>query len=294
MNLQCAAKHNAESTELLGEIRDLTVGQKFIVKCGGNFSSLKTENIKLLATEVEGKKEEVPALSLLQVLNTKDGDVELLVTSYRVGTHSLEGFSLTDDAQVLAMSGVVWEVKTVIQEQQQQKPEPYPSYPFWEMSYPIWFYGVCILILFALIGIPFFIFKRLQRRKRAYDKVKEYDTVLIPLDSFYKELRRIENLWLVEKINEKEFVVELNKQLRLFLTREFKVPAFEWPILEVLKEIKKKHYRFYKLFSANILKFFNEIESSKISKKDISFFTEEVQKLVEDIDVELKRKRGKK
>ncbi len=292
MSLQCAAKVSLEATNLLGEIRDLTVGQKFILKCGGSFNALKQDAIKLLAPVSEGGSVDVPALSLIQVLSLNEGDVELLVTSYRVGTHSLDGFSLTDDSQVLKMTGIEWEVKSVIQEQ--QKPEPYPSYPFWEMSYPLWFYGVFVFVLCALIAIPTYIFKRLKRRKIAFDKVKEYDTVLIPLDAFYKELRRIEKLWLSEKTTEKEFVSELAKQFRLFLTREFKVPAFEWPISEVLKEIKKSHYRFYKIFSARILKFFKETEASSISKKDILYFTEEAQKLVEDIDNEIQKKRGKK
>lgn len=292
--LTCAARKSIDSTELLGQLPNLTVGEKFILKCSGQFPSLKTDSLKILDPQVSDKNP-VPILSLLQVLESQDGGVELLVTGYRVGQYDLEGLSLTDDSQVLALSGVNWEVLSVIQQEDPQKPtEPYPTYPFWSMSYPLWFYIILAILVAFCLGAPFLIYKKIKARRKAFEDMKQYLNVLVPLDNFYKEIRKIEKQLEIKSISVATAILEIKNQLNLYITRELQLPAFAWPLQKTLKELKSQNLRLHKVLSPKLLQLYKEFEKSNPSEKDIAFFMTESQKLVEFIDLESNKKKRKK
>lgn len=292
MTLNCAARNNLESPDLLAELKGLTVGQKFILRCGGDFADFKAESAKFLNSQpvtTESKEavdaNEVPALSILQVIEKQDSQIELLVTSYRTGPHNLEEITLTDDSQLFTLTGLQWEVQTVVKQEDPQKPpEPFPAYPPWSLSYPLWMYGLILAGILILTLLPWFFVKRFKERKKAYDKIKDYQSVLMPLDAFYKEIRKAEKNFEFELAPENEILDAIRKEFKLFLTRALQVPAMEWESSLVLREIKKKHFRIHRDYANSISKLFKELDRPNIQRKDFPYFFEHTQKIVDSVD----------
>jgi hypothetical protein len=92
--------------------------------------------------------------------------------------------------------------------------------------------AVVVLIAAVIYGR----LRKQRARKALLERLAAKGTALSPYAEFHKTLRQ-----LTRKHPDKpeEYVEQLDASFRYFLTREFIIPADEWPTAVVLKDLKK-------------------------------------------------------
>lgn len=127
----------------------LSVGDRFLLECEGDDMLLSSQSLQLLLPYGLDHQ-----LKLLSVESSRTGKVQLNVTSYVPGDHTLEGIILSDGVYEVAASPVVFSVASVLDTSIQARSGPFPSYSPVELSYPVFFWIVLVSIVFAfsLVG----------------------------------------------------------------------------------------------------------------------------------------------
>ena len=99
--------------------------------------------------------------------------------------------------------------------------------------------------------------KRFKERKKAYDKIKDYQSVLMPLDAFYKEIRKAEKNFEFELAPENEILDAIRKEFKLFRRAEYDEVKFitvHDNDFALGYEVKHEDENFVVLFNAHPLK----------------------------------------
>lgn len=276
----------------LSKNADITVGEKLELSCTGATDGINKETLQIKDAQLS---EETPVLSLIEVQSFDPSHLEFVVTSYRTGEHKSDQIVFFDGQNKVSVTGFDWKINSVIKQDPTNPPQPFGAYPMWKMSYPLWFWIGLVLLLVFITGVPYLQFKKIKNRKKAYDDLKNLETALGPLDAFFKSVRRMEKALEVDHVSARGFADQLDKDLRIFLSRRMQFPAHIWPEKQILKEIKKKYPKLYRDHGDDIKKYFSEFNKTKndIQKKDCIYLMERTQKLTEIIDVTL-QKRGAK
>ena len=281
--LNCSLSKNA----------DITVGEKLTLSCNGQMDGINQE---LLVIKDSALSNEIPSLSLLEIKKIEGGALEFVVTTYRVGDHRAEDVVMYDGSSKVALKGFDWKVNSVLKQDPANPPQPVGGFPMWQMSYPIWFWVLLVVILLAAIGLPYLQFKKIERRKKAFDDLKNLETALNPLDAFFKSLRRMERALEVDHVSPQGFSDQLDNDFRIYLSRSMNFPAHLWSIPEIISEIKKRYPKVYRDYGDDLKKYFSEFAKTKnnIQKKDCLYLMERAQKLTETLETALmQKKRGR-
>lgn len=273
---------------------DITVGEKLLLSCQGSTEGLVQDALVIKDAQLT---EEVPALTILQVQSYMPEKAEFVVTTYRTGDHKSDEVVMYDGKNKVVLSGFEWSTRSVLKQDPTNPPQAIGSFPMWELSYPIWFWILLLAIIASVVGIPYLQFKRIKNRKKAFDDLKNLDAALSPLDTFFKSVRRMEKALEVEHVSPRGFADQIDKDLRIFLSRSLKIPAHIWGIGQILSEIKKRYPKIYRDHGDDIKKYFSEFAKTKsdIKKSDGIYLMERAQNLTEIIDEALsQKKRGRK
>lgn len=277
----------------LSKNADITVGEKLTLSCEGSTEGVVQESLVIKDAQLTN---EIPPLSLLEVQKFGSASSEFVVTSYRVGEHAADQIVFYDGKTKVTVKGFDWKLRSVLKQDPTNPPQPVGAFPMWEMSYPIWFWIWLVGLLIAVIGLPYLQFKKIESRKKAFDDLKNLETALNPLDTFFKSMRRMEKALEIDHVSPRGFADQVDKDLRIFMSRSMQLPAHLWSVREILKEIKKKYPKLYRDHGDDIKKYFSEFSKTKddIQKKDSLYFMERTQKLAEVIDEALvQKKRGR-
>lgn len=271
----------------------ITVGEKLTLDCEGTTQGLNQETLTIKDAQLSN---EIPVLSLLSIEKFEEQKSQYTVTTYRVGDHVSDSVVFYDGKNKVTLKGFEWKVESVLKQDPLNPPQPVGAYPMWSMSYPIWFWIAVAILLAAIIGIPYAQFKKIENRKKAFDDLKNLETALNPLDSFFKSMRRMEKALDVDHVSPNGFADQLDKDFRVYLSRSLYFPAHLWTISQIFKEIRKKYPKLYRDHKDDLSKYFAEFTRTKanIQKKDCLYLLGRAQKLAEDIDTALaKKKRGR-
>lgn len=267
----------------------ITVGQKFSVFCNGPLEEIDSGKLEFKRSDA---KEEVPTLTLLNFISNGPSGHELVVTSYKVGEHKSEDVYLSDGQNSIQVQGVNWKVTSVLSQNPLSPPEPFPAFPAWQMSYPIWFWFFVVLFFMFVFGLPIYIYKKVEARKRAYDSLKDLETVFEPIDQLFRDIRKIE-----KKLTEEimlDSAKELEKEFRLYLARSLQIPFQVLEDKKSFKDLKRKHFRIYRDFGVKLKKYFFELTSidhQKLTLQDFLLLINTAQKLSEGIESYLNPRR---
>lgn len=274
----------------LSKQSEITVGEKLDLACSGPMGSLQAESLQIKDAQLS---DEIPVLSLLEVKSSTSEKLELVVTAYRTGEHSLSEVVFYDGNSKIELEGAQWTVNSVLSKDPTQPPQPIPKFEMANLSYPLWFWGALLVILILLIVVPYRNYKRLQKDKKSFDDLKNLDAAQSPIDSFYRNLRKLEKSLNVGSISAKDFVIQLNQEFRIYLSRTMQFPAHIFEIPRIIKYIKSRYPKVYRDHGDNIKKYFSEFSKIKsIEQKDCQFFITRVQKLIETLDKAQSKKRG--
>lgn len=261
---------------------NMTVGQALPVICRGDNSAVHVDNLEFRDIRM---KEETPSLSLLKLEERNQDQAQLFVTSYRVGSHKSEEVFLWDGVNKIGIQGLDWTVKSVLKEDQQEPQQPYPAFPMISLKYPIWFWGLLGLIIIVLVVSPLLQVLKVRKRKRQFEELKKLETALNPLDSFYKEMRKLDRHLEMKTLGTEKVTKRLQEEFYAFLSRKLQLPIFLWKEKQILKEIKARHPKIFRDCGLDIKKILRELEKAS-QNQDLKVYThlqKDSQKVAEEI-----------
>jgi hypothetical protein len=275
----------------LSKTSEITVGELLNLACDGSTEGIQKDSLQIKDAQLS---DEVPALSLLQIKTFEPTKTLFLVTSYRTGEHKSSDVVFYDGKTTVSLTGFDWKLNSVLKQDPANPPQPFGSFPMVSIAYPIWFWILLVAVLASAIGLPYLQYKRIRNRKKAFDDLKNLETALNPLDAFFKSARRMEKALEIDHVSPRGFVDQIDKDLRIYLSRTLQIPAHLWSIREILRELKRKHKKLYRDHGVEIKKYFSEFTKLKgeVQKKDGLYLMGHAQKLTEAIDRAISKKRG--
>jgi hypothetical protein len=197
----------------------------------------------------DGKTKPDPAytfsLKVLQVMKAEPQELHLQVTSYRAGEFQPKYVRFMQGEQGIETADAKWKVQSVLQPGQQ--PKPVPSFGPYGLSLPLW---VSITAVALLIAIVWFVTRRIRRytqRRRMLEELKTHSTALAPINQFYRDARQIRKF--IEGARDEQQLKPqlwaLNRDFKLYVLRQFQIPALDWSDREILNDLKKHNRAVY-------------------------------------------------
>lgn len=235
----------------------LTVGSKFTLNCHGDLAVPWAKGQPV--TPVFPQKEQAYSLAILETSRLEENDVTFVVTGYKAGKHEPEYIRFVQGDKGFEFVKPKWQIQSVLK--QGEQPQPYPPFGPWALSLPIW---IMVAALIALLLILYFAIRTIRRRgqrRRMLDELKLHRTALSPLHQFYRDSRllrrKIHNAKTVEDL--KKISEELDREFRLYVLRQFQIPALDWSDGEILRDLKKRHRRVYRQSSESLKRTLREL-----------------------------------
>lgn len=210
----------------------LTVGELFKVECPTQSFTLNPSKLKFVTKRPYE----------LQILKTElqpDGRLQFMVTSYQVGEFKSESLKISDGVGEFAVQGLQFKVESVIDKKNPPQ-GPYGPYGAHVLSLPgLYLWSILgLVVLLAVVG-GFKILRRWQR-KRLIDGLKKHDSRLGPQTQLHVRFRQLERQRFLEGGDALKHLLEVEDILRLFVIRQFKIPAYDWSDRLILSDFQKR------------------------------------------------------
>lgn len=241
----------------------LTVGAIFKIECTTPSFTLNPSQLKL-----ETKKPY--QLKLLQSEVQPDGRIILQVTSYQVGELTSEGVVLTDGVNKVSLNGIKTTIASVIDKNNPPK-GPYGPFGGFVLSLPVFYLWVVLIVLgLSALWLGFRFYRRWQK-KRLIEGLKKHDSRLSPLTQLHVRFRQLERQRVLEqqKVGEvsssalvNQFV-EMDEIMRVYLIRQFKIPAQDWSDRLILNDFQNRFAFLGKELSKDLRVLLREIKKNK-------------------------------
>jgi len=240
-----------------------TVGEVFEIACEGAPLALKPP----LKVELPETLHHV--IVLLKPVSATDGKVVYQATSYRAGSVKMPFLNFTDAGGAGFISQPM-EIKTMSVIDPKNPPKsPYGQMAPLTMNYPTWlpFAGAvfaAVLVAWVLV----FLRRRLQR-KSLEKNIKKFQSPLGSYHQFSKDIRLLKRgvvfsthvAW--SEAQRKEYLLKLDEAFRMFILREYIVPADRWTTNMTLKHIHRKDRVHYERYEAVLVKALRELDRAK-------------------------------
>lgn len=219
----------------------LTVGEKFVLTCEGATVELDPSKLSLqLPTE------EKYSLRLLRIQSLNENKGVFTATSYRVGEGPLKGVVLGDGVKSVELQGIELQLRSSIDPSTNPEGKPFAPPDPLAFLWPIWLWVALGGLVLAVGLVCFMIFRRRGQRQALLAELARHGTALSPYHQFNKDLRHLAREFPVRKPEDwtpkvaSQYMEELNRHFRWYLSREFTVPAFQWSDSLILKEVRKR------------------------------------------------------
>lgn len=260
-----------------------TVGEVFQLECEG-------EDIAFVdPLTVKAEDAEEYQLVLLKQLKVSDREVLYQATSYRVGDHRKPIVFVDAEGKEFKAENVQYKVRSVLEQK-----KPFGSIMPMATGYPVWlFFGLIVAAMVVVGWVLVFLKRRLQ--KRSLEKnIKKFQSPLGSYNQYSKDMRRLKrtvvfserNDWAEEQV--KSYLEDLDESFRLFVLREYVVPATTWPSRRVLTAVRKKDKRNFGRYGSELSRAFKELDRAKqsvntVNSKDCEQLTKICWKVVDKI-----------
>lgn len=278
---------------------ELTVGREFILSCSGNFPhDLVQEKLQFVLAD-EQKYE----IHLLGFEFRSPTQADLKVTAYQAIPVKLDNLKLSDGTHTVDLGPVQFPVKSVIEKpapsqngEQPAKQEPYG--PIGPASVPVPTLYIAIALSLLGLVILFFVFKiihAVQRRKMLL-ALRDHDSALSPLAQFHQSMRKLqrENSIFFGGIEPEQAhflpaLNELHRMLKLYLTRQYQVPALEWSDRLILRDLKKYHKNLFNAHGVELKQLLKEYvrafqDRNSLKAQDLLVLSQRTRRLVEEME----------
>lgn len=223
------------------KLDDLTVGAKFRLNCHGDIAvAWSAEPLRVKFP----KAEQAHSLAIIGAEQLNPQSVQLTVTGYRAGEQTPDWVRILQgegaEQRGFETEKPKWTVKSVMSEGAPKK--PYPSFGPWGVSLPtsVWI-GLAVLIT-ALVAALIWAVRRTWQRRRVRETLRRHRTALSPAHQFYRDARglrrRLDEATAPETV--RQVADDLSREFRLFLVREFEVPAEEWTDAAIRRDVARR------------------------------------------------------
>lgn len=239
-----------------------TVGETFDLVCEG-------PSAEFLSTELSFKEEGKTGyeLRVLEVTKQTENALDMRVTSYVAKPHEFKKLYIMDQGEaVVGVDAFTLPMKSVITDPQQKAYGP--AGPM-SLAYPIWIWLVLGGVL--LFGLFFGLF-RMNRRaqmRRVIEELKQHNTALGAFNQFNKDVRILGRQYIFTEtpgwpdLKKQRYLDQLDEIFRMFLLREFYIPALEWRSSLILKTISKQDKKKFAAYSDDLQSFLKEMDRAK-------------------------------
>ena len=265
---------NCQLESMQDKSTPLNVGDLQVLTCDGVLSAPLKNNVQFVFKDENEKYK-------LHVLSVKESSVnqfKLVVTGYRPGEHREQVLTLSDGEQTITTNGLSWTVSSVIEPGTQ--PQLVSSKGPFNLSYPIWLWIALALSILAVVLSGLFVYNLRLRRKKILSELLQYRTALSAFAQFSKEIRQIQKMVSAAQSNQQtapnlmSVVDKIENAFRLYLIREWVVPALQVSDRELMKALKKADGKFDSQYGGAVRKLLSEFQkarddSQKITLKDV-------------------------
>ena len=251
------------------EVKPKTLGQVFYFQCAG--PSVKSSGGRL---EFRQGQERPYSLRILDFKKKSLGSYIFKVTSYEVGSHELKDLKVVEVGSqeqvtpLFQIQPLTFQTQSSIKDPKQKpfgpigvQKAPYPRELWWGLFFLLFLCGVW----------AFFRYRRYAQKQKVLADLKKYKSPLGAFHQFHKDLRFLQrkspfrdNWSLEEKFS---YVQDLDKIFRMYLLRQFYVPALEWGSQNVVKELSKRHGSSYGFYGSYLEKFLKELDRALLDQK---------------------------
>jgi hypothetical protein len=251
------------------EPKGFTVGEVFQINCAGASLEL-TEPLKIINPE-EAKY----SLVYLKTLKKSENELQFLATSYAAVTVQHPFIHVTD-----AKDGGFMSQPMEIRAQSVIDPKNPPQAPFGpiqplSMNWPYWIFFAMLLIAAVLIGWVAIFLRRIFQRRNLEKNIRKFQSPLGSYHQFSKDLRLLKRGVVFSQnadwgeAQTKSFLEKLNEIYRMFVLREYTVPALSWSTSQIAKHVRKKNKIGYEHFKSSFLKAFSELDRAQSHVSDL-------------------------
>lgn len=265
----------------------LTVGEVVALNCSGPELSLKQP----LRIELPEKFEySLVLLKPLEVSNTK---ITYEATHYRAGKMELPFLNVVDANNGGFVSQPMnFNVQSVIG---QPPPEKiYGGYGPMPMGWPVWIFFALMIFVMVLLGWAAIFLKTRIQKKNLEKNIRKFLSPMGSYHQFSKDVRVLRSRHLFSERHEwsqpqvQNYIFDLDEHFRMFLLREFTVPATSWSSRQTQAAIKKKARMTYPYFRDALRSALQELDRARsnyegMTSKDCDHLTKIIVKAVDSI-----------
>ena len=265
-----------------------TVGEVFGLHCEG-------PGAEFLSTQLHFRDSmgEIPyRLRVLKVLEESKNHLKMEATSYHPGRHSFQKLYIVDQGEeVVQVEPFSFLVKSIVQKPDQK---PYGPIGAMKMAYPPWLW--IVPVVFAVVGVFYLLFRwrRKAQMARVVRELMRHNTALGPFNQLNKDLRILGRKFLFDETKEwpeskkQSYIENLDQIFRMYLLREFYVPALDWSSTLVTKTLSRQDKLGYLHYGESLENFLEELDrakkdSGKIKNHDCKQLTQMAKKVSQSI-----------
>ncbi len=249
--------------------KGFTVGEIFQINCAGESLEL-VEPLKIVNAEAIKY-----SVVYLKTLKKSENELQFLATSYASKPVS-HPFLHVSDAKDSGFISQAMEIRT----QSVVDPQNPPQSPFgpiqpMAMNWPYWIFFAGLLFAAVLIGWAAVFIRRTVQRRNLERNIRKFQSPIGSYHQFSKDLRLLKRGVLFSQnanwddTQTKQYLEKLNEVFRMYVLREYTVPALTWSIARIAQHIRKKNKNGYGHFKNAILKAFKELERAQSNIKDL-------------------------
>lgn len=226
LNCQVAAAGSSQA-------KALTVGDVFSIECGA-------EKIHFNPKHLRAETKAPHQLKILRTETMPDGRWKVEVVSYRVGTYTGEDLVFTDGVNKAHVNGVTFQIRSVIDPQQPPKGPigSFGGYILWPPLFYVW--ALLALAGFFVSGSAWRWWSH-RKRTKLIEGLKKYDHRMGPQNQLHSRLRSLDRQGLLDKNDYGAYLKEIDDILRLYVIRQFRIPALDWSDRLILKDFQKRY-----------------------------------------------------
>lgn len=303
--LQCRADLGGITPE-----HPLTVGAPFKLECPTTSFVLNPSKLKFVYKKPYQ----------LQILKTEmhpDGRLELMVTSYQVGPfpggtgqqgaspqggllphHGQPGATekspgkpdelvLTDGVNELEVQGVEFQVASVIDQQNPPK-APYGPFGGFFLMLPSFYFWSLLGLFITMAAIIAAKSMRRWQRRRLIEGLKKHDSRLGPQTQLHVRFRQLERQRFLEGGEPQKHLAEVEDILRLFVIRQFKIPAYDWSDRLIINDFQKRYAFLGEEMAKELMVLLRETRKSRTlaapEPKDIEHLVRKIKRWADQAD----------
>ena len=250
LQLDATAASNAQP------VGELTVGETFLLSCGGGPAPL---DAKLTSLRLPKGSEHL--IRLLEARALDANHAAFVATAYLAGDLKPVDVFLGDGTSLVRLEGIQLKVKSVINPQETPGPKPYGPVEPLAIGYPAWIWLAFAAVMAVGAAVVARKVKRRSEHRRLKDTLAAHPIVGSAYAHFNREMRLAGRKYppRSEAGPARDYVAELDRAFRWLVARELLVPSLEGGPHGALAELARRNPKAHRAHAQVIARTLSEL-----------------------------------